>query len=105
MQIFRGSFDGREAAVKRVIIGQVTFVDREIELLRQSDTHLNVVRYFCSEQDHNFRFIALELCECTLKDYVINPAVRVKFEDVPKVDILRQATEGLLHLHNNKISE
>uniref|UniRef100_A0AC34F9L5 Protein kinase domain-containing protein n=1 Tax=Panagrolaimus sp. ES5 TaxID=591445 RepID=A0AC34F9L5_9BILA len=101
--VYKGKFDGREAAVKRVITEAVTFVDREIDLLRESDSHQNVIRYFCSEGDHNFRFIALELCECTLLDYVMKPEIQRELADVPKVDILRQATDGLLHLHNNSI--
>uniref|UniRef100_A0AC35G3T1 Endoribonuclease n=1 Tax=Panagrolaimus sp. PS1159 TaxID=55785 RepID=A0AC35G3T1_9BILA len=101
--VYKGKFDGREAAVKRVITEAVTFVDREIDLLRESDSHQNVIRYFCSEADHNFRFIALELCECTLLDYVMKQEIQRELADVPKVDILRQATEGLLHLHNNNI--
>lgn len=44
--ICRGKFDGREVAVKRVI-ADVRLADREVDLLRESDTHRNVIRYFC----------------------------------------------------------
>uniref|UniRef100_A0AC34QNQ1 Endoribonuclease n=1 Tax=Panagrolaimus sp. JU765 TaxID=591449 RepID=A0AC34QNQ1_9BILA len=101
--VYKGKFDGREAAIKRVVIENFSFADREINILRESDTNPNVIRYFCSEADHSFRFIALELCECTLKDYVLNPGIQANYADFPKVDLLCQATKGLDYLHRNKI--
>ena len=103
--VYKGKFDGREAAVKRVITEIVSFVDREIDLLRRSDSHPNVIRYFCSESDGTFRFIALELCDCSLREYVMNQESQKRYLDVPKVDIMRQATEGLAYLHQNSIGE
>ncbi len=49
---------------------EVGVADREVELLRESDEHPNVVRYFCMEQDRQFRYIALEFCQATLQDFV-----------------------------------
>ena len=43
----RGRFDGRDVAVKRLLPECFSFADREVELLRESDQHPNVVRYFC----------------------------------------------------------
>lgn len=45
--IFRGKFDNRDVAVKRLLPECFTFADREVELLRESDQHSNVIRYFC----------------------------------------------------------
>ena len=44
---FRGQFDKRQVAVKRILPESFTLADREVDLLRQSDEHPNVVRYFC----------------------------------------------------------
>ncbi|CAD5215701.1 unnamed protein product [Bursaphelenchus xylophilus] len=100
--VFKGTFDGREVAVKRVLTSQYKLVERELELLRKSDAHKNVIRYFCSERDDNFHYIALELCECTLSDYVKLRDRRQKYSsDV--LDILKQATEGVAHLHSISI--
>lgn len=93
---FRGEFDGRSVAVKRLLPDCFTFADREVALLRESDAHANVVRYFCTEQDKLFRYIALELAEATLQDYVIGKYNRKK---ISITNILRQATSGLAHLH------
>ena len=47
MCYLRGKFDGRDVAVKRLIPECFNFADREVELLRESDQHANVIRYFC----------------------------------------------------------
>ena len=44
---FRGTFEGRAVAVKRLLPECFSFADREVELLRESDQHPNVIRYFC----------------------------------------------------------
>ena len=44
---FRGQFDKRQVAVKRILPECFTLADREVDLLRQSDEHPNVIRYFC----------------------------------------------------------
>lgn len=54
-------------AVKRLLPGCFTVADREVSLLQESDAHSNVVRYFCTEQDSQFKYIALELCAATLQ--------------------------------------
>jgi serine/threonine-protein kinase/endoribonuclease IRE1 len=84
--------------VKRVLAACFTIADREVELLRESDEHPNVIRYFCMEKDRQFRYIALEYCCATLHDYVTG-----KYTNPFKLDnltILRQATQGLAHLHS-----
>jgi len=43
-------FDGRCVAVKRLLPECFSFADREVELLRLSDQHSNVVRYYCMVQ-------------------------------------------------------
>ena len=85
-------------AVKRVLAACFTIADREVELLRESDEHPNVIRYFCMEQDRQFRYIALEYCCATLHDYVTgNYANPFKLDNLT---ILRQASQGLAHLHS-----
>ena len=54
--VYRGRFDNRDVAVKRVLANCFSIADREVELLRESDVHPNVIRYFCMEQDSQFRY-------------------------------------------------
>merc|ERR1712061_135762 len=78
--VYKGRFDGREVAVKRVLAACFSIADREVELLRESDEHQNVVRYFCMEQCRQFRYIALELCVATLQDYVEGRFTDIKLD-------------------------
>lgn len=63
----RGEFEHRPVAVKRLLPECFVAGEREVHILRESDYHPNVVRYYCTEQDKQFRYIALELCAATLE--------------------------------------
>lgn len=98
-------FDGRNVAVKRLLPECFSLADREVALLRESDQHAHVIRYFCTEQDHLFRYIALELAAATLADLVEGRApLPLGSASLPPglttTEIMRQATQGLAHLHS-----
>jgi serine/threonine-protein kinase/endoribonuclease IRE1 len=65
-------------------------------------TSLYYFRYFCTEKDRQFRYIALELCAATLEDYVHG---RFGQGIIKEVDVLAQATSGLAHLHSLNIGK
>eukprot|EP00092_Neocalanus_flemingeri_P031372 GFUD01034075.1.p1 GENE.GFUD01034075.1~~GFUD01034075.1.p1 ORF type:complete len:1174 (-),score=191.56 GFUD01034075.1:154-3675(-) len=94
--VYKGKFDNRDVAVKRVLAACFSIADREVELLRESDEHPNVVRYFCMEQCRQFRYIALELCVATLQDYVEGRYTEIKLDITA---VFRQSVQGLAHLH------
>lgn len=96
--VFKGTFEKRPVAVKRILPDCISLASREVDLLRESDEHPNVVRYFCMEEDRQFYYIALELCEATLQDYVEKP----DFDrgHLEPTTLLHQATSGLHHLHS-----
>ncbi|CAG9763228.1 unnamed protein product [Ceutorhynchus assimilis] len=95
--VYRGEFDNRRVAVKRLLPECFTFADREVALLRESDAHSNVIRYYCMEQDRMFRYIALELCQATLTEYMQG---KCDTTAIKPLEILYQATSGLAHLHS-----
>ncbi|XP_058142253.1 serine/threonine-protein kinase/endoribonuclease IRE2 isoform X2 [Dasypus novemcinctus] len=96
--VFRGQFEGRAVAVKRLLRECFSLVRREVQLLQESDRHPNVLRYFCTEQGPQFHYIALELCQASLQAYVENPDLdRWGLEPVT---VLQQLTSGLAHLHS-----
>jgi len=66
----RGQFDNRAVAVKRILPECFSFADREVQLLRESDEHPNVIRYFCTERDRQFQYIAIELCAASLREVI-----------------------------------
>lgn len=92
--VYKGTFENRPVAVKRLLPECYTLADREVELLRDADQHQNVLRYFCTESDSQFRYIALELCQMTLHEYINNG-----LNSLRPLSILEQATRGLEHLH------
>ncbi|XP_027539843.1 serine/threonine-protein kinase/endoribonuclease IRE2 isoform X1 [Neopelma chrysocephalum] len=99
--VFRGQFEGRNVAVKRLLPECVHLLDREVQLLRESDEHPHVVRYFCTERDRQFHYIAIELCSATLQEYVESPSFNRRGLD--PVSLLRQTMSGLAHLHSLSI--
>lgn len=103
--VFKGTFEERNVAVKRLLPECFTLADREVTLLRESDEHANVVRYFCTEQDRQFRYIAVELCSATLQDYIEGPQSNALRESISVQHVLRQATNGLSHLHTLNIGK
>ncbi|NXC77236.1 ERN1 endoribonuclease, partial [Anhinga anhinga] len=99
--VFRGQFDGRNVAVKRLLPEYFHLVDREVQLLRESDEHPHVVRYFCTEKDKQFHYIAIELCSATLQEYVESPSF--DRHSLDPVSLLHQTMSGLAHLHSLSI--
>lgn len=104
--VFEGNFDGREVAVKRMLIQFFDIASQETKLLRESDDHPNVIRYYAQQQAAGFLYIALELCPASLADIISKPQlhpalVRSGERDLPNV--LYQIANGLQHLHNLRI--
>jgi serine/threonine-protein kinase/endoribonuclease IRE1 len=114
--VYRGLFEGKtEIAVKRVIQEHFTLAQREIDLLR-SLQHPNVVRYFTTESDNLFKYIAIELAELSLADWVEIKRRRLNLSSssnddqestidddlvsLSEVYVLEEASKGLAHLHS-----
>ncbi|KAJ8399645.1 hypothetical protein AAFF_G00407500 [Aldrovandia affinis] len=99
--VYRGQFDNRAVAVKRILPECFSFADREVQLLRESDEHPNVIRYFCTEKDRQFQYIAIELCAATLQQYVEQEGF--DRHGLEPVRLLQQTMSGLAHLHSLSI--
>ncbi|KAL5338562.1 hypothetical protein BJX70DRAFT_194547 [Aspergillus crustosus] len=103
--VYRGSFDGRDVAVKRMLVEFYDIASHEVTLLQESDDHNNVIRYYCREQAAGFFYIALELCPASLQDVVERPAAYPQLVqgglDMP--DVLHQIVAGVRYLHSLKI--
>nr|XP_013808558.1 PREDICTED: serine/threonine-protein kinase/endoribonuclease IRE1 isoform X4 [Apteryx mantelli mantelli] len=100
--VYRGTFDNRDVAVKRILPECFSFADREVQLLRESDEHPNVIRYFCTEKDRQFQYIAIELCAATLQEYVEQKAF--SHHGLQPIALLQQTTSGLAYLHSLSIA-
>ncbi|KAK6312195.1 hypothetical protein J4Q44_G00178590 [Coregonus suidteri] len=92
------SLNNRAVAVKRILPECFSFADREVDLLRESDEHPNVIRYFCTERDRrSFQYIAIELVppHCKRQDF--------DRHGLEPVMLLQQTMSGLAHLHSLNI--
>ncbi|EDV28277.1 uncharacterized protein TRIADDRAFT_53745 [Trichoplax adhaerens] len=99
--VYRGRFDNRDVAVKRVLLDYQRFAEREVALLRKSDQHDHVIRYYCTENDDQFQYIALELCSTTLSECIKED--RFSEYNLQPVEALYQFLDGLSHLHSLEI--
>lgn len=99
--VYKGLFEDRQhVAVKRIVSDCYKLANREIELLRKLQ-HTHLIRYFATEYDNQFLYIAIELAELTLAEYIENRD-KLKFH-FDKKEILHQACLGLAHLHSLNI--
>lgn len=104
--VYKGSFGGREVAVKRMLLDFYDIASHEVSLLQESDGHPNVVRYYDRESAGDFLYIALELCPASLEEVIRGPEnyptlVGPGGLDLP--DVLKQITMGVQYLHSLKI--
>ncbi|KAK0625422.1 hypothetical protein B0T17DRAFT_532774 [Bombardia bombarda] len=104
--VFAGKWDGRDVAVKRMLVQFNEIASQETKLLRESDDHPNVIRYYAQQQRAAFLYIALELCQASLADVISRPSqfrelAQAGERDLPGV--LYQITRGLSHLHSLRI--
>lgn len=102
--VFKGTFQGRAVAVKRLLRDFVDVASKEVSLLESADNHPNVIRYFYKEITSTFLFIALELCPASLADIIEKPS---EYQELsaqlnPK-RALFQIASGLQHLHSLSI--
>ncbi|KAL2315212.1 Sensor for unfolded proteins in the ER ire1 [Schizosaccharomyces pombe] len=99
--VYRGVYEDREVAVKRVLMEFYDLASREITLLQQSDNHPNIVRYYCKQKSDQFLYIVIELCKCNLSDLIEKPiAYDDLFKSIDLVSLLYQIAFGVSHLHS-----
>ncbi|MCJ1416656.1 bifunctional endoribonuclease/protein kinase ire1 [Xylographa parallela] len=104
--VYRGTFGGRDVAVKRMLQEFYDIASHEVGLLQESDDHPNVIRYFDKESSGEFLYIALELCPASLQDVIeksVNYPALIGVAGLDLPDVLKQITGGIRYLHSLKI--
>ncbi|EPX74891.1 IRE protein kinase Ire1 [Schizosaccharomyces octosporus yFS286] len=99
--VYRGKYEDRDVAVKRILLDFYELATREIQLLQKSDDHPNIVRYYCRQQSDKFLYVVIELGECTLAEVIEHPLVYNEMvQEIDRIFLLYQIALGLRHLHN-----
>jgi serine/threonine-protein kinase/endoribonuclease IRE1 len=105
--VYEGIWDGRSVAVKRMQIENFDLAGKEIDHLRESDEHPNIVRYYTNKRNDKFIYIALELCPATLEQVIVHgnkePFSQLAGPNLQKQYALSQIAAGLQFLHSLKI--
>ena len=99
--VYKGLFDGTCIAVKRVWKG-VPVSYREVTLLKEC-RHDNTVRYLYKAEDTDYCYIAMDLCDATLKDLVESDSKPDKWKTLNNTTVVKQMTLGLDYVHTDRI--
>ena len=102
--VYRGRFGQREIAIKRVLKMVSKEVGREISIMMKIDRHPHILKYFAKEEDENFIYIGMELCEFNLATFVQDKSQNMRQKMTANL-ILKQTANGLNHLHQLSISK
>ncbi|ORY49159.1 hypothetical protein BCR33DRAFT_753224 [Rhizoclosmatium globosum] len=90
----------------RLLLDFYDVAHHEVKILRDSDQHQNVIRYFYQEATEKFMYIALELCPASLADVVentTNPDLhQIRLSLKPR-NVLSQIISGIQYLHSLKL--
>jgi serine/threonine-protein kinase/endoribonuclease IRE1 len=96
-----------KVAVKRMQLENFEIADKEIDHLRESDEHPNIIRYYTNKRSDKFIYIALELCPATLEQVIVHGMEPTYFHlaggNLRKQYALAQIASGLQFLHSLKI--
>ncbi|MFS8020937.1 putative protein kinase IRE1 family [Helianthus anomalus] len=108
--VFKGSYDGRMVAVKRLVQTHHEIMSQENKILQAADQHPNIVRWYDTTYDGGFIYLSLEPCDCSLYDLIQNKmyleSFRLKSNGYPSrilLKLMRDICAGLVHLHKLEI--
>ncbi|KAH6804167.1 hypothetical protein C2S51_032414 [Perilla frutescens var. frutescens] len=88
--VFEGRLEERRVAVKRLIRSHQNLADKEMSVLVRAGIHSNIVRYHGYESDRDFIYLCLELCECTLWDFIAAYSTTTSRRRITEHDLIKK---------------
>ncbi|EFA84308.1 putative protein serine/threonine kinase [Heterostelium album PN500] len=106
--VFRGVWSDRvPVAIKRIVKGFNHLIDKEIEVLieltTKSSQSSNLVRYIDREEDKNFIYLGLTLCDMSLQQLFEDPTNSELKNSLSSISLINGIVLGVQFLHNNQI--
>lgn len=68
--VFSGELQGRPVAVKRMLLQFYEDAQKELNLILQTDTHPNIIRFHFQDFDKNFVYLVYEKCDLNLSQFL-----------------------------------
>ncbi|XP_046457674.1 uncharacterized protein LOC124204625 [Daphnia pulex] len=98
--VFRGFFNEKQVAIKRVPTDKIEFQEKEEKILCRFD-HPNVIKLLQVTQNVDFRFYVFDLAAGTVDDF----CDRIYRGKMPSDDeALKQMARGLLYIHGKQFA-
>lgn len=98
--VYEGSLSGRKVAVKRLVKEFYSTAEKETTMLIESDEHNNVIRYYATEEDGQFVYLALSYADGSL-----DALVELELSTEDQRSIIGQILSGVRHLHSLSIGK
>ena len=100
--VVEGIYEGRPVAVKRLVQAHHDVAFKEIQNLIASDQHPNIVRWYGVECDHDFVYLSLERCTCSLDDLIQIYSDSSQYSASAEDHAMRSTTEYKVRLDSLK---
>ncbi|EFX83036.1 hypothetical protein DAPPUDRAFT_101008 [Daphnia pulex] len=103
--VYMGSWNRMPVAIKRIQLVHLDSSEKEEEALRNLK-HPNVIQIYQAENDDDFRYFALELCEASLDKLFRKDGdpKKCRRRMPPREDVLYQLATGLEYIHKMEMT-